>query len=72
MFIGFALLHRSGFVSLRAFQTLMGEENIALPARGLGDMILCQPMDEVDVCAQQAFDTRHLLDDEIAVMDQEL
>jgi len=52
MFIVFGLLNISGLVSLRAFQTLMREEGIALPARGLGDTILRQPVDEVVFAVQ--------------------
>ena len=47
VFIRLGLLDKSGFVSLHAFQPLMGEKGITLPARGLGDMILCQPVDEL-------------------------
>jgi len=68
MFIGFGLLDKRGFIRLYAFQALIREKCIASPAHRLEYMILTELMDQIDVCTHQIPAARHLLDDEIAVM----
>ena len=72
MLIGFGLLDKSLFVSLHTFEALICKERIPIPACGLSDVILREPVDEIDIRPQQILNARHLLDDEIPVMYHEL
>ena len=71
VFIRFGLLDKRGFVRLQMFHSLVREQCIALPARGFRDMVLGKPVDEIDIRPQQVLDPRHLLNNEIAVMQDE-
>jgi hypothetical protein len=72
MFIGFGLLDESGFVSLHPCQALIREKRIPSPARGFRNMVLREPVKQIDIRSQEMLDARHLADNEITVMHHEL
>jgi len=62
MLVRFGLLDKSSFIHLCMFQALICEKGIALPAHGLSNMILREPMDEIDIGAQQILESLPLVE----------
>src|ERR1041384_2136440 len=72
MLIGLRLLNEGSFIGLHAFEHWIRKERISLPSRGFGDMVLREPMDQIDVRSQEVADASDLLNDEAAVVHHEL
>lgn len=51
VFVRFTTLEIVVPAALHVFESLIGEERVSLPSGGLGDAILQEPVDQIDVCA---------------------
>ena len=71
MLVGFTAFEKTIPAKLHSFQDLIRKERISSPARGFCHMILQESVDQIDICSQQIRDARHLLKDEISMMDHE-
>ena len=72
MLVGLISLQKRRPAELHPLEDLVREEGIAPPARGLRDAVFGKAVNQIDIGPQQVFDTCHLLENEIAMMHQEL